>query len=576
MQVQLHSSKVRRVVLILLTLLLFSLLLTLSVGADMYIGRYDGNVAWSFDSTTGELRMYGNCGMQTPAWTGLADRVRSVYVAPGVTHLPRDAFRGCVNVRDILLPDTVTTIGAYAFADCHSLRTLVLSEKLIYVGEYALAGCSALSYVTYRGSSSDWEALCLQMSSVKGNEWLMAQAPVYTQRTYQLRISYVSAETGQPLAPQVERILTEGAGCTVLSPAVAQHVPSENAVAIKNIAANQNVTVVYYRTHCTIHVSYADENGALILPTQQLTVAHGSSIVLQAPEIEGYLLPSQFEVTLSAVTKNNTEHVFRYTRRMLSVTVRCIDEQGKALCEPIVIDDIPYRGDYDVALPQFEGYTVGVDRIRGSTLTQNAEQTVTYSPVYHAVTLRYVDEQGNELASPDVLTVRHAKSLAHTVKSITGYVPLDGGQLSLPSVTKEQSVDIVYRPERYLLTVRHETKAGTLITQGSEYVSYLQQYQCKPLLLADYAAAEQQSEQLSGTMPAAPLTITIYYQEHSSASSNTAQDASPSIDGDAPIQDGAQLSVRTLGYIIAIGGMIALILGVILVQDMAKKRRNAP
>ncbi len=576
MDVQICQGKSRsRPIRILLMLISLIALLTLSVSADMYVGRYDGHVAWSFDSATGELRVYADCGTQTPTWSSLSDQIRTVYIAPGVTHLPRDAFRGCKSVKEIILPDTVTTVGAYAFADCHSLISLVLPQNLVYVGEYALAGCTSLSHVTYRGSSDSWEALCLQMSSVAGNEWLAAQTPIYTQRTFRVLVSYVSAETGEVVAPTVEKTLTLGASCTVLSPEVEHHAPSESAVVLRNVNANQSIVVVYSRTHCQVHVNYTDESGNAILPSQQLTVAHGASLVLQAPEVEGYVLPEQSEVVLSAVTKNETSHTFRYTGRTLSLTVHCLDELGRALGEPIVVDGIPYRGDYDIPLPQFEGYTVGTDRIRGSGLTRDTEQTVTYSPVYHAVTLRYVDEQGHTLALADVLTVRHGQGLSHTPKSIAGYEPPTDGSISVASVTAAQELDIVYRPARYLLTVRHETVDGVLLTQSSEYVPYLQAYQCSPLPLTGYVASEQQSEHLSGTMPAAPLTVTVYYREQAPLSGDGPQDALPP--GDLPsdkdtLAGAGRLTVYAAA---AVGGVILLTLGLVLLRIIRKKRTTA-
>ena len=578
MDVQYRQSNSRtRSLLTVLFLVTLAVLLVVSASADMYVGRYDGNVTWSFDSSTGELRMYANCGTQAPAWAGLADQIRTVYIAPGVTHLPREAFSGCLYLREIVLPDTVTSVGAYAFADCRSLTTLVLPEQLSYVGEHAVKGCTALSYVTFRGSSQDWDALCAQMSAVEGNEWLTSHAPVYTQRTYLVTVRYVSAETGLAVAPSAERTVTAGSGCTVLSPAVEHHTPSENAVVLKDVNANQSVTVVYYRTHCQVAVKYTDELGQSVLPDQQFTVAHGASLILQAPEVEGYLLPKQSEVVLNAVTSNGITHVFQYTRRTLSVTVRCLDELGQPLCDPIVKDGIPYGGDYDITLPRFDGYTVGVECVSGSNLTQSVEQTVTYSPVYHAVTLRYVDGQGHVLAPSDVLTVRHGQDLTHAARAIMGYTPIASEPIECSSVTAPQSIDVIYEPARYLLTVRHETQDGVLLTVTSDYVAYGAQYECTALPLTGYVAAEQQSEHLSGNMPAAPLTLTVYYHEQRvSADDPPAEQLPPADDGaasDTPSSDGGSLPYDVITYAaVALALTVLLISGVVLIRHMLKKR----
>lgn len=551
----------RRVCALLILSVLIALLLSLSVSADTYVGRYDGRVAWSFDSSTGELRMYDDCGIQTPLWSGFADQIRSVYIAPGVTRLPRDAFRGCSGVREIILPDTVTSIGDYAFEGCSSLSALVLPAELHYVGEHLVSGCSALSYVTYRGTSEEWEQLCALAGAKEGNEWLTGTAPIYTRRTYFVTARFVSAETGDELAPTVERTVTIGADCTISSPSVEHHTPSEHAVVLRDVRANQSVTVLYYRTHCEVGVRYVDEAGNVLLPDARMTVLQGSSLLLQAPEIEGYLAPEQSEVVLTGVMQSDLVHTFTYTRRMMTVRVRCLDEHGAELREPLTVD-VAYRGDYDLPLPLIEGYTAGVPRVSGTNLLQSAEHAVTYLPIYHTVTLHYLDDTGNELAPPDALRVRHGQALAHEVKDILGY-EAQSEQLTIASVVQEQSLDISYRPAHYLLTVEHRTTDGVLLTKTSEQLAYRQEYRCTPLPLAGYEATEGQSAQFVGSMPAAPLSLTVYYRAHSSA----ADDGTPP---SSPMGDASMLTLLRIAA--GVGGATVVVLCIVLIRDVRKRR----
>ncbi len=558
------SRRPKRVCALLILTLLLAALLTLTVSADTYVGRYDGRVAWSFNSGTGELRVYDDCGAQTPLWSGFADQISSVYIAPGVTQLPRDAFRGCRHVREIIVPDTVTSIGAFAFADCAALSTLVLPGGLRYVGEYLVSGCPLLSYVTYRGSSEQWDQLCVQASTLDGNEWLCGTTPVYTRRTHLVTVRYVSAETGDELSPAVEKTVTEGSSCTIPSPAVERHSPGESAVVLRDVRANQSVTVLYYRTHCEVTVRYVDEHGIAILPDGRMTVAQGSSLLLQAPEIEGYVLPAEAEVVLTGIMQNDTVHTFRYTKRMLTVRVRCVDEQGQELIEPLTVD-VAYRGDYDIPLPLIDGYTVGMSHVRGTALLQSTEQTVTYSPVYHTVTLHYVDGEGSSLSDPDVLRVRHGQALAHTVKTIVGY-EAQSGQLSVAAVKEQQTFNVVYRPAHYLLTVEHRTTDGVLLTQTSEMVAYKQSYRCTPLPLVGYEAIDGQSEQMSGIMGASPLTLTVYYRVLPSGTGTDTDTVVP-WDGVSPI--------TLLWVAVGVGGAIMIVLCAWLVHDIKKRRGTA-
>lgn len=551
----------RHVCVLLILTVLIALLLTLTVCADTYVGRYDGRVAWSFDSNTGELRMYDDCGMQTPLWAGFADQIKSVYIAPGVTRLPRDAFRGCYGVREIILPDTVTSIGDHAFEGCSSLSALVLPAGLHYVGDHLVSGCSALSYVTYRGSSEEWEQLCALAGTKEGNEWLISTAPIYTRRTYLITVRYISAQTGDELAPAVERTVTVGSNCTIPSPSVEHHTPGEHAVVLRDVRANQSVTVLYYRTHCEVGVRYVDELGNVLLPDARMTVLQGSSLLLQAPEIEGYHAPEQSEVVLTSVMQSDLVHTFTYTRRMMTVRVRCLDEQGNELCEPLTVD-VPHRGDYDISLPLIEGYTAGVPRVSGTNLVQSAEHAVTYLPIYHTVTLHYVDDNGNELATPDALRVRHGQALTHEAKAIVGY-EAQSEQLTIAAVVQEQSLDVAYRPACYLLTVLHQTTDGTLLTKTSEQLAYNQEYRCTPLPLAGYEAAEGQSAQLSGSMPAAPLTLTVYYR----ALPSSADDGTPS-----PSPEGDLSHLTPLLIAAVVGSVAVIVLCTVLIREVRKRR----
>ena len=551
----------RRVLALLILSVLVALLLTLSVSADTYVGRYDGRVAWSFDASTGELRVYDDCGIQTPLWSGFSNQIKNVYVAPGVTQLPRDAFRGCSGVRDIILPDTITSIGDYAFEGCSSLSTLVLPAGLRYIGANLVSGCSSLSYVTYGGSSQEWEQLCVQAATLEGNEWLCQTTPVYTRAVYLVTVRYVSAQTGAELAPAVERTVTVGADCTIPSPNVEHHTPGEHVVVLRDVRANQSVTVPYYRTHCEVGVRYVDELGNVLLPDARMTVLQGSSLLLQAPEIEGYLAPEQSEVVLTGVMQSDLVHTFTYTRRMMTVRVRCLDEHGTELREPLTVD-VAYRGDYDISLPLIEGYTAGVPRVSGTNLLQSAEHAVTYLPIYHTVTLHYLDDNGNELAPPDALRVRHGQALTHKVKAILGYEAQDGS-LSVASIKEDQTLPIVYRPAHYLLTVEHRTTDGVLLTKTSEQLAYRQEYRCTPLPLAGYEATEGQGAQLVGSMPAAPLTLTVYYRAHSPDAGDGAPPSSPV--SDAP--------VLTLLRIAAGVGIAAVgVLCIVLIRDVRKRR----
>ncbi len=531
----------RRILFALLLCLLLVFGLIQSANADMYIGRYEGNVIWSFDSTTGELRIYGDCGMQSPGWLALADNIRSVFIAPGTNRLPNDAFRSCNQLREIILPETVTTIGDYAFADCTALTALTLPASVLYIGNDAFRGCNSLSCITYTGTSEQWEQLCEHATANKSNEWLASQSPLYTRPTCRLTILYINEETGEHISPTVQRTLTLGAGCTIPSPEIKDFAPSDPAVVIQNAVADQTVTVRYHRTHCTVRVHYVNEKNKTILPSQEFLVAYGASLTLQAPEIPGYLSPDEPKAVVSSVTTDDSTHTFVYTTRLFSVTVRCLDENETMLCQPLTLHSIPYGGSYHIILPTINGHTTPTDYIEGANITEDIERTVYYTAIHYPITFLYVDEQGKSIAPSDVVSIRYGVAMTWTPREFAGFAAKEE-QIYRASVSSAEHIVVVYERLRYLLTVRHEAQDGTLLDETQEYVVFEQPYACTPLSISGYTPEQQQPSNISGTMPASPLTVTIRYRPQVSSNAPS-QDDTPQNENDASSKANPWLTV---------------------------------
>ena len=56
-----------------------------------------------------------------------------------VERIGESAFRGCVNLEELIIPNTVQTIGDYALAECGTLKVSI-SENMRGVGKYAFNG----------------------------------------------------------------------------------------------------------------------------------------------------------------------------------------------------------------------------------------------------------------------------------------------------------------------------------------------------------------------------------------------------------------------------------------------------
>lgn len=71
-----------------------------------------------------------------------------IIVLPGVEIIPNYAFKGCRNVKTVIMrSDTVQRIERFAFSSCTSLEFVKLSTTLEYIGEWAFCFCSYLNAI---------------------------------------------------------------------------------------------------------------------------------------------------------------------------------------------------------------------------------------------------------------------------------------------------------------------------------------------------------------------------------------------------------------------------------------------
>ena len=63
------------------------------------------------------------------------------------TAVYKNAFKGCSNLREIILGENITSIGEYAFQDCSKLSSIILPPSVKSICDYAFDGCEALKEV---------------------------------------------------------------------------------------------------------------------------------------------------------------------------------------------------------------------------------------------------------------------------------------------------------------------------------------------------------------------------------------------------------------------------------------------
>lgn len=92
---------------------------------------------------TGELKLPSTLKkIGTHAFEGCA--FTGTLTIPGTVELGEGAFRGCYNLKSLILQKGVQKIGKGAFALCSGLEKIVFPEELTEIGEQAFMDCSAL------------------------------------------------------------------------------------------------------------------------------------------------------------------------------------------------------------------------------------------------------------------------------------------------------------------------------------------------------------------------------------------------------------------------------------------------
>ncbi len=70
-----------------------------------------------------------------------------VVIPNGVKHI-KGAFKGCNEVRSVVIPNSVTNIGNAAFYECANLTEITIPNSVTNLGAYAFEGCKSLRNIT--------------------------------------------------------------------------------------------------------------------------------------------------------------------------------------------------------------------------------------------------------------------------------------------------------------------------------------------------------------------------------------------------------------------------------------------
>lgn len=96
-------------------------------------GTGDTNFGYIFGASS-----YSSNGSYVP------ESLKTVTITQG-TKINQEAFRGCDNITEVILPDGLKTIGRYAFQECSSLEKIDIPESVTYIDSMAFYKCAGLT-----------------------------------------------------------------------------------------------------------------------------------------------------------------------------------------------------------------------------------------------------------------------------------------------------------------------------------------------------------------------------------------------------------------------------------------------
>ena len=104
------------------------------------------------------LRIYGNGSMTTfglwggidnvsAPWISEMEKIKSVVIEDGVTHIGAESFHNCYALTKVSIPNSVKSIGFAAFRECYALTKVTIPNSVNHIAEEAFCECRSLAEV---------------------------------------------------------------------------------------------------------------------------------------------------------------------------------------------------------------------------------------------------------------------------------------------------------------------------------------------------------------------------------------------------------------------------------------------
>src|SRR5680860_1070675 len=332
---------------------------------------------------------------------------------------------------------------------------------------------------------------------------------VYTANAYTLTINYEYEDTSEAATSYVDATMNVGDAYSVLSPVIAGYTADKLNVSGTMPAANVTVTVVYTANAYTLTINYEYEDTSEAATSYvDATMNVGDAYSVLSPVIAGYTA-DKLNVSGTMPAANVTVTVV-YTANAYTLTINYEYEDTSEAATSYVDATMNVGDAYSVLSPVIAGYTADKLNVSGTMPAANVTVTVVYTANAYTLTINYEYEDTSEAATSYVdatMNVGDAYSVLSPV--IAGYTA-DKLNVSGTMPAANVTVTVVYTANAYTLTINYEyedtSEAATSYVDATMNVG--DAYSVLSPVIAGYTADKLN---VSGTMPAANVTVTVVY-----------------------------------------------------------------
>ena len=275
-----------------------------------------------------------------------------------------------------------------------------------------------------------------------------------------------------------------------------------------------NSNIVTTKLPYQVIVNHVDEKGKKLADSEILKGYEKDAYTSKAKKIQGYELTKIPSNAKGTMTQNVTTVNYVYRLKDTSVKVQYIDEKGKEITNSETIKGKVFDR-YQTESKNIYGYEL--IKIPDNHLGTMKEEVITVTYPYRlkdsTVTVKYVDEEGKELADKEIMKGKVFDEYQTETKEIYGY------QLK----EKPENQAGMMREEPITVTYLYELKDARVVAQyvdeeGKELAEketipgkVFDQYQTQTKDIYGYQLTKTPENQ-AGTMKEEPTIVTYLYQ----------------------------------------------------------------